>query len=124
MRSIPPGVRARLFRDFVTTKASGQGTGFGLRLSAKLIAEDNGSIEVESEVGHGAKFTIRLPLNPPSEDPRQMTPASEGTWTKDVTRQDIESETLEAHSPLAATIEAPAPVPRPTTADLSETTVQ
>lgn len=57
---IPESVRARLFQDYVTTKERGRGTGFGLRISHKLIEESKGSIGVESTVGVGTKFTLRL----------------------------------------------------------------
>ena len=59
---IPPAVQQRLFREYITTKEAGRGTGFGLTLCAKLVAEDGGRIELESDVGDGAAFTIFLPL--------------------------------------------------------------
>lgn len=104
---IPPGVQARLFRAFVTTKERGRGTGFGLRLSAKLIEENNGEIIVESCAGKGATFTIYLPLNAPSEDcaidasagePLTLAPADH--WGDDVTMQDLDAESMfdAAHS--------------------------
>jgi two-component system, NtrC family, sensor kinase len=56
-------VKAKLFRAFHTTKASG--TGLGLSVSHRIIDEHQGRIEVESEVGRGTSFTIFLPPAPP-----------------------------------------------------------
>ncbi|MFK5984085.1 MAG: ATP-binding protein [Pseudomonadota bacterium] len=52
----------RLFDPFFTTKPVGHGTGLGLYLSYEIIHNHNGSIEVESEVNKGTKFTIHLPV--------------------------------------------------------------
>lgn len=50
-----------LFKPFFTTKDIGVGTGLGLATSYKLIQSWGGSISVDSEVGAGTSFTIRLP---------------------------------------------------------------
>jgi two-component system NtrC family sensor kinase len=55
----------RIFEPFFTTKPVGQGTGLGLSLSYSIVRRHGGSIEVESEVGHGSRFTIRLPVRQP-----------------------------------------------------------
>lgn len=56
-------LRERIFDPFFTTKPLGQGTGQGLSfVHAVVVDEHAGSIEVESAVGRGARFTIRLPL--------------------------------------------------------------
>jgi signal transduction histidine kinase len=57
---IPPDVLANLFKPFQTTKANGNG--LGLATARRIIQAHGGSIHVESEVGHGTKFTIRLPI--------------------------------------------------------------
>jgi signal transduction histidine kinase len=61
---IAPDVRERIFDPFFTTKAIGQGTGLGLSISYGIVEEHHGSIEVQSTLGSGSCFTIRLPLHP------------------------------------------------------------
>jgi len=51
----------RIFEKFFTTKEVGKGTGLGLSISKKIVVEHGGTIEVESEVGKGSKFTVKLP---------------------------------------------------------------
>lgn len=59
---IPENAKEKLFQSFFTTKAPGKGTGLGLSISNKIIADHEGKIEVESEVGKGALFRIILPV--------------------------------------------------------------
>jgi signal transduction histidine kinase len=56
---IDASVRARLFEPFFTTKNNG--TGLGLSICRSLVHANGGTIEVESEPGSGAQFTIVLP---------------------------------------------------------------
>jgi C4-dicarboxylate-specific signal transduction histidine kinase len=62
---IPADIRERIFEPFFTTKEVGKGTGQGLSLAHNVVVrEHGGSIDIESEVGSGTTFTIRLPLDP------------------------------------------------------------
>lgn len=54
-------VRERIFEPFFTTRSDG--TGLGLSIVQQIIFEHSGTIEVESEPGRGATFTILLPVN-------------------------------------------------------------
>jgi len=58
---MPKEVFARLFEPFFTTKPKGVGSGLGLHISKNIIQECGGTIKVESEVGKGTRFLIRLP---------------------------------------------------------------
>ncbi len=62
-KGIPEEILPKIFDPFFTTKEVGKGTGMGLNLAYHVIAKHGGSIDVESEVGVGTVFTIRLPLN-------------------------------------------------------------
>jgi signal transduction histidine kinase len=51
----------KLFEPFYTTKETGKGTGLGLSTSFGIIKRHNGTLSVESELGSGSVFCIRLP---------------------------------------------------------------
>ncbi|MHB8792914.1 MAG: ATP-binding protein [Thermoleophilia bacterium] len=58
---IPPDKLEMVFNPFFTSKEAGEGTGLGLSVSQRIVEEHNGSIEVESQVGTGSTFTVKLP---------------------------------------------------------------
>ena len=59
---IPADVQRHLFEPFFTTKPSDQGTGLGLSIVYGIVKGLGGAVEVQSEVGRGAAFTVYLPL--------------------------------------------------------------
>jgi two-component system, NtrC family, sensor kinase len=58
---IPPEILSRIFDPFFTTKPIGKGTGLGLSVAYGIMAKHGGFIDVESTVGVGTTFTVRLP---------------------------------------------------------------
>ena len=64
-------VAARVFDPYYTTKD--RGTGLGLAIVKKIILEHKGSIDVSTEPGRGARFTITLPLAPGTAKEERVT---------------------------------------------------
>jgi signal transduction histidine kinase len=63
-QGMPPEVAAKAFRPFFSTRSGG--TGLGLATARKVVEAHGGSIEVQSEVGRGTKFTLCLPAAKPA----------------------------------------------------------
>jgi two-component system cell cycle sensor histidine kinase/response regulator CckA len=53
--------RSHLFEHFFTTKAPGRGSGLGLATVGRIVKEENGTIEVESDLGAGTRVMVCLP---------------------------------------------------------------
>jgi signal transduction histidine kinase len=53
---------SKLFDPFFTTKETAKGTGLGLAISYRIIQSHGGDIAVESEIGKGSTFRIRIPI--------------------------------------------------------------
>jgi signal transduction histidine kinase len=58
---IPEGLEERVFDPFFTTRREHGSTGLGLSLAHHFVTEHGGSLEVDSDPGHGAVFTVELP---------------------------------------------------------------
>ena len=68
---IAPDTVSRIFDPFFTTKAIGKGTGLGLSLAYGIVQKHNGSIDVDTALGQGTRFRVRLPISQTAatEDP-------------------------------------------------------
>ncbi len=62
---LPAEASQRLFEPFFTTKPAG--TGLGLAVSLGIVQAHGGTLEADSPVAGGARFTIRLPAVPPGK---------------------------------------------------------
>ncbi len=61
-RGIPEDIIHRVFEPFFTTKEVGKGTGLGLSIVYHIVKKHNGEIIVESEVGRGTAFMVKIPV--------------------------------------------------------------
>jgi signal transduction histidine kinase len=59
---------SKIFDPFFTTKEVGKGTGLGMNIAYNIIKKHGGHILVESQVGKGTAFIIRLPVNAVQEE--------------------------------------------------------
>ena len=71
---IPEEIREKIFDLYFTTKSGG--SGIGLAMTYRILQFHHGSVEVESEVGRGAEFLLRIPLAATEWGRRHLPPAS------------------------------------------------
>ena len=57
---IPPEIREKIFDLYFTTKS--EGSGIGLAMTYRILQLHHGSVEVQSELGRGTEFQLRIPL--------------------------------------------------------------
>jgi CheY-like chemotaxis protein len=58
---IAPQHLSRIFEPFFTTKPEGIGSGIGLSICQSIVADLGGELEVQSKLGVGSRFSVRLP---------------------------------------------------------------
>jgi len=68
---------SHIYEPFFTTKEVGQGIGLGLSISYRIVENHQGKIEVKSSEGKGTTFTVKLPIDGPTESSSEK--ASRGT---------------------------------------------
>jgi two-component system NtrC family sensor kinase len=76
---VPADIRERIFEPFFTTKPVDKGTGLGLSQVFGFVNQSQGAVTVQSEGGHGARFTLFLPVSdeaPPPAAADARTPAA------------------------------------------------
>ena len=66
---IPPEVLPHLFEPFFTTRESQGGTGLGLAMCEQILTDHGAEITVESTLGVGTVFHVRLPIDSPPSAP-------------------------------------------------------
>jgi PAS domain S-box-containing protein len=84
---IPDDIRSKIFNLYFTTKK--EGSGIGLAMTYRIIQLHNGQLDVESHIGRGTTFTLKIPVANPSEtklrgyletDAATGTPISKEPW--------------------------------------------
>jgi signal transduction histidine kinase len=73
-KGIDPAQLPYVFEPFFTTKERGVGTGLGLYISKKIVVSLRGRLDVESTVGRGTRFVLRIPAADPLAPALPATP--------------------------------------------------
>jgi signal transduction histidine kinase len=68
---IPADIIDRIFEPFFTTREVGKGTGLGLAICYDIAEKHQGAICVDSSVDVGTAFTVRLPVKPRGNEPKE-----------------------------------------------------
>jgi two-component system NtrC family sensor kinase len=65
---MPPEILENIFEPFFTKRKGGKGTGLGLSITNRIVSQHHGEIDAASAgEGHGATFTVRLPIRQAAE---------------------------------------------------------
>jgi signal transduction histidine kinase len=70
---IPPEIREKIFDLYFTTKSGG--SGIGLAMTYRILQLHHGSVDVQSKVGRGTEFFLRIPLAATEWGRRHLQPA-------------------------------------------------
>ena len=81
-KGIPKETRERIFDPFFTTKEVGSGTGLGLSIVYGIIEKHHGTVAVESKVGEGTRFIIRVPCFTEIAEGRESSDAASANYDR------------------------------------------
>ncbi len=71
---IPPEIKEKIFDLYFTTKSGG--SGIGLAMTYRILQLHHGSVDVQSQQGHGTEFRLRIPLVAADRGRRTLQPAA------------------------------------------------
>jgi signal transduction histidine kinase len=70
---IPPEIREKIFDLYFTTKSGG--SGIGLAMTYRILQLHHGNVDVQSKLGRGTEFSLRIPLAATEWGRRHLQPA-------------------------------------------------
>ena len=71
---IPADIREKIFDLYFTTKSGG--SGIGLAMTYRIMQLHYGSVEVQSRLGRGTEFRLRIPLAATERGRRRLQPVN------------------------------------------------